>query len=60
MHLAAVHDRVNIVEMLLKYGAAVHMKNDGGWAPLNVACEIGLVKTVDLLLACGARYMLSW
>ena len=55
IHLASSHDRDDIVEMLLRYGAEVNAKSDGGWTPLHNACETGSEKIVRILLAAGAE-----
>lgn len=54
LHLAAAHDRDDIVAMLLKCGANVNAKSDGSWTPLHNACEKGSEKVVCLLLKAGA------
>jgi len=54
LHIAAAHDRDDMVEMLLAYGADVKAKSDGGWTPLHNACEKGSEKIVRLLLAAGS------
>lgn len=51
LHIAAAHDRDDMVEMLLAHGADVKAKSDGGWTPLHNACEKGSEKIVRLLLA---------
>lgn len=55
LHIAAAHDRDDIVEMLLKHGADVNAKSDGGWTPLHNACEKGSEKIARLLLSAGAE-----
>lgn len=54
LHLAAAHDRDDIVAMLLKCGANVNAKSDGSWTPLHNACEKASEKVVHLLLKAGA------
>ena len=54
LHLAAAHDRDDIVAMLLKCGANVNAKSDGSWTPLHNACEKASEKVVRLLLKAGA------
>jgi ankyrin repeat protein len=51
LHIAAARDRNDIVEMLLKFGALVNVKSDGGWTPLHNACEKGLADIVQILLS---------
>lgn len=55
LHIAAAHDRNDIVELLLKFGADVNAKSDGGWTPLHNACEKGCVEIVRILLDAGAE-----
>jgi ankyrin repeat protein len=54
LHLAAAHDRSDIVEMLLQHQANVNAKSDGGWTPLHIACEKGLTEIARTLLKAGA------
>ena len=54
LHLAAAHDREEMVELLLSKGANVSARSDGGWTPLFVACEKGHVRIVRMLLNAGA------
>ncbi|KAL5121649.1 hypothetical protein ACEQ8H_000335 [Pleosporales sp. CAS-2024a] len=54
LHLAVTHDRDDIVDMLVQYGANVMAKSDGSWTPLHNACEHGNLKVVHRLLAAGA------
>jgi ankyrin repeat protein len=55
LHIAAAHDRNDIVEMLLSYDAVVNARSDGGWTPLHVAVEKGSEKIVRILLEAGAE-----
>jgi ankyrin repeat protein len=54
LHIAAAHDKSDIVEMLLQYQADVNAKSDGGWTPLHNACEKGHVEIARILLKGGA------
>ena len=54
LHLAAAHDKSDIVEMLLRYQANIDAKSDGGWTALHAACEKGFVEVVRILLKAGA------
>ena len=55
LHIAAAHDRNDIVEMLLSYGADISARSDGGWTPLHNAAEKGSEKIVRILLESGAE-----
>jgi len=55
LHIAAAHDRDDMVVMLLAHGADVNAKSDGGWTPLHNACEKGSVKIVEILLSKGSE-----
>ena len=55
LHIAAAHDRNDIVEMLLGYGADLNLRSDGGWTPLHNAAEKGSEKIVRILLESGAE-----
>jgi ankyrin repeat protein len=55
LHIAAAHDRNDIVEMLLSYGANINARSDGGWTPLHNAAEKGGEKIVRILLEGGAE-----
>lgn len=63
LHLATAHDREDVIQMLLEYGADVNARSDGGWTPLHNACEKMCKKKecdkecdkiVCILLAAGA------
>ncbi|OXV11500.1 hypothetical protein Egran_00739 [Elaphomyces granulatus] len=55
LHIAAAHDRHDIVELLLRHHADVNSKSDGGWTPLHNACDKGCEKIVRILLKAGAN-----
>ncbi|KAL1876715.1 hypothetical protein Plec18167_005123 [Paecilomyces lecythidis] len=54
LHIAAAHDRDDMIELLLKYNADIHARSDGGWTPLHNACDKGSEKIVRLLLRAGS------
>jgi ankyrin repeat protein len=54
LHLAASHDRDDLVLLLLKYGAECNKQSDGGWTALHNACEIGSQVIVRILIEAGS------
>lgn len=54
LHLATAHDRDDLVELLLKYGADCKARSDGGWTPLHNACEVGSITIVRILVEAGS------
>lgn len=56
LHLATAHDREDVVELLLEYGADVNARSDGGWTPFHNACDQGCEKIVRVLLDAGADF----
>lgn len=56
LHLATAHDREDVVELLLEYGADVNARSDGGWTPFHNACDKGCEKIVRILLEAGADF----
>lgn len=55
LHLAAEHNQVDFVELLLAYGANPDAVSDGRWTPLHNACDKGHDVVVAKLLAAGAN-----
>jgi ankyrin repeat protein/Mg2+ and Co2+ transporter CorA len=55
LHLATAHDREDVIELLLEYGADVNARSDGGWTALHNACDKGCEKIVRILLHAGAE-----
>src|SRR5262245_1390131 len=54
LHWAALQDRPDFVEVLLRFRADPNAKNRYGVRPLSVACENGNPAIVDALLKAGA------
>ena len=54
LHFAAGYGRRDVVELLLRLGADVHARDDGGLIPLHNACSFGHAEVVALLLNAGA------
>jgi ankyrin repeat protein len=55
LHIAIAHDRDDIVQLLLRHGADVDSRSDGGWTPLHNACDKGAIDLVRILLHAGAK-----
>lgn len=55
LHIAAAHDRDDMVELLLGHHADVSARSDGGWTALHNACDKGSLKIVRVLLKAGAE-----
>ncbi|TWW66520.1 Tankyrase-1 [Takifugu flavidus] len=54
LHFAAGFGRKDVVDHLLRTGANVHARDDGGLIPLHNACSFGHSEVVSLLLCQGA------
>uniref|UniRef100_A0A8C9SL90 Poly [ADP-ribose] polymerase n=1 Tax=Scleropages formosus TaxID=113540 RepID=A0A8C9SL90_SCLFO len=54
LHFAAGFGRRDVVEFLLRNGANVHARDDGGLISLHNACSFGHAEVVSLLLHRGA------
>lgn len=54
MHLSAQEDKVNVAEVLVKYGTAVDPQTKAGYTPLHTACHFGQMNMVRFLLEHGA------
>lgn len=50
LHLAVMHGRVDVVEMLLKAGAKVNASGKDGYTALHMAAQKGFIKIALLLL----------
>ncbi|KAJ5901762.1 hypothetical protein N7495_002290 [Penicillium taxi] len=55
LHIATVHDRADIVQLLLLHKADINACSDGGWTPFHNACERGCEDIVRILLRHGAN-----
>ena len=54
LHMATIRDSSAVVEMLLKKGAVVDARNAAGDRALSLACTLGLLDLVRILLSRGA------
>jgi len=54
LHLAAIRDHKEIIELLIAEGADLNAKTFGGVTPLHTAAGIGRKEIAELLIANGA------
>ena len=54
LHVAAKHGRLEVMRLLLSYGASVNSSSVDGMTPLHDACLAGRAECVVLLLDNGA------
>ena len=54
LHLASKQGKVNVIPLLLEYGADVTAQTDDGSTPFHVASQWGHEEVARLLLDCGA------
>jgi len=54
LHLAAMHGKLDDVNLLLEKKADVNVKDNAGWTPLHEACQQGYLKIAETLLDAGA------
>jgi len=55
LHFAAFEGRVEVVQLLLDYGADVNRSDRDHWTALHLAALGGHLQVVNTLLACGAN-----
>ena len=55
IHLAAFYGHIEVIELLVDYGANVNEANSSGYMPLHVACQNNKVEAVSKLLQLGAN-----
>lgn len=41
LHEAVLTGNLEVVKLLIKYGADVHQRDEDGWTPLHMACSDG-------------------
>ncbi|XP_034046510.1 protein phosphatase 1 regulatory subunit 27 [Thalassophryne amazonica] len=54
LHEAVLTGNLEVVKLLVKYGADVHQRDEDGWTPLHMACSDGYPKIASYLLSVGA------
>ena len=60
LHLIAMHNCFNVIKPILEIlKPTINMKNNHGKTPLHIAAKLGHIKTLQILLGCGA-YVNSW
>ncbi|XP_077475656.1 protein phosphatase 1 regulatory subunit 27 [Stigmatopora argus] len=54
LHEAVLSGNLEVVKLLVKYGADVHQKDKEGWTPLHMACSDSFPEIASYLLSLGA------
>ncbi|KAF7221243.1 protein phosphatase 1 regulatory subunit 27 [Nothobranchius furzeri] len=54
LHEAVLTGNLEVVKLLVKYGADVHQRDEDGWTPLHMACSDSYPEIARYLLAKGA------
>ncbi|TNM96766.1 protein phosphatase 1 regulatory subunit 27 [Takifugu flavidus] len=54
LHEAVLTGNLEVVKLLVKYGADVHQRDEDGWTPLHMACSDGYPEIARYLLSKGA------
>ncbi|XP_058510629.1 protein phosphatase 1 regulatory subunit 27 [Solea solea] len=54
LHEAVLTGNLEVVKLLVKYGADVHQRDEDGWTPLHIACSDGYPEIARYLLSIGA------
>ncbi|XP_041827554.1 protein phosphatase 1 regulatory subunit 27 [Melanotaenia boesemani] len=54
LHEAVLTGNLEVVKLLVKYGADVHQRDEDGWTPLHMACSDSYPEIAKYLLAMGA------
>jgi ankyrin repeat protein len=55
LHVAAYHGSIGTVRFLIQAGASVNLKDDFGRKPLSLACGLGHLDVVQVLLDCSTQ-----
>ncbi|KAM8824467.1 protein phosphatase 1 regulatory subunit 27 [Synchiropus picturatus] len=54
LHEAVLTGNLEVVKLLVKYGADVHQRDEDGWTPLHMACSDSYPEIASYLLTMGA------
>ncbi len=54
LHYAALHGKMDIVEILISSGIDVNAKNNAGWGAIHLAANYGHLRIIKFLLSNGA------
>ncbi|XP_077414791.1 protein phosphatase 1 regulatory subunit 27 [Vanacampus margaritifer] len=54
LHEAVLTGNLEVVKLLVKYGADVNQRDEDGWTPLHMACSDGFPEIASYLLSLGA------
>ncbi|XP_065708102.1 protein phosphatase 1 regulatory subunit 27 [Patagioenas fasciata] len=54
LHEAVLTGNLACVQLLVKYGADIHQKDEDGWTPLHMACSDGHADIARYLISLGA------
>ncbi|XP_077590997.1 protein phosphatase 1 regulatory subunit 27 [Stigmatopora nigra] len=54
LHEAVLTGNLEVVKLLVKYGADVHQRDKDGWTPLHMACSDSFPEIASYLLSLGA------
>ncbi|KAM4635423.1 protein phosphatase 1 regulatory subunit 27 [Polymixia lowei] len=54
LHEAVLTGNLEVVKLLVKYGADVHQRDEDGWTPLHMSCSDGFPEIARYLLSMGA------
>ncbi|XP_019958545.2 protein phosphatase 1 regulatory subunit 27 [Paralichthys olivaceus] len=54
LHEAVLTGNMEVVKLLVKYGADIHQRDEDGWTPLHMACSDGYPEIARYLLSIGA------
>lgn len=47
-------EHLELIQVLLEYGAKINEKDEDGWTPLHLACQLGVTRLISYLIKKGA------